>query len=146
MAKISGTKRTSEQAELDTRPVIENVEFCMMQFYKMQWEGQQQRTAKLQKKNDQLTKTNTTLVEHVNELSSDLQDALDVRMMREDQLAILQEKYHQALHSLRIREQQVDNLQFALAVQTWDSENPVADYPNMDEDTEPEDNEEPIEI
>lgn len=141
---MTGTKRSSDQAELDTRPVIETVEFCMMQFYKMQWEGQQQRTAKLQKKNDTLTKINSSLVDNVNELTVDLQDSLDMRMTLEDRLAIMQEKYHQALHTIKYFEQQVDNLQFALALKTWDA--PEAPIPDGEEtETEPEDNSE-IEI
>jgi len=146
MTKLTGTKRSSDKAELDTPPVIENVEFCMMQFYKMQWEGQQQRTAKLQKTNDKIAKVNSTLVDNVNELTVDLQDSFDIRHVLEDNLEILQDKYHQALHSLKIREQQIENLQFALALKTWDSGESAIPYPNMDEDTEPEDNNEPIEL
>lgn len=47
MAPITGTKRPNSSTDDHHNLVISNVEFAMMNFYKMQWEGQQQVNEKL---------------------------------------------------------------------------------------------------
>jgi len=110
----------------------------MMQFYKSQWEAQQQTTQRLVRENKKLKReydhsvvARNNLAERIVDLQVDLGDLQDVN-------AWITGEFQSTKTQLKTAEEQIETYRFQLALAHWDNDfvntNPIED----DQETEPE--------
>jgi len=124
------TQRSNERTErMNKRShdklVISNVEFCMMQFYKSQWEAQQIQNMKLERalkrakqeigyveqRNSHLASTVIDLQVELDQVQAQYNNLSSGLNFAETQIALLQDQLHNALQQLEKKDTLLDAMQ-----------------------------------
>lgn len=145
MTQLTGTKRKADSISEDLHKdlVIANVEFCMMQFYKSQWEAQLKRTQDLLKENKKLKRENqhlqtsvTSLTNQTIDLTVDINDLRDINTTMGDQLLIARNDVSYYQHQLDIERRITRQMPYFLGHNLWEIN--ISDDETDSQATEPD--------
>nr|WPR18667.1 MAG: hypothetical protein [Chemarfal virus 53] len=140
MTKIA-MKRSREDEDAHQELTVSNVEFCMMQFYKMQWESQQAENERLRQVCKKLKRDNDHCTVVRNQMANDIVNLeIDVGDLR-DLNEFLTGSLQSANNQVRLLKESLENAEFQIQMLKWDQ---VTQPAVSDEETEDEEEEVPM--